>query len=187
MTRIGETAAISVFGPNRRRRRNSPHKGRVLRLAAVYYGRVSLGFYAQGVIKGIPKLSRALVAIEKDVMMLVSTVRSMALLVLPLLLASPAMGQAGPGAPPAVGVITAQKRDGGKHGNQRSHIAQLLRLSPQTGRESSQTSPSLRQSKRAFPFSWVIIPSMMRPPTPLRVGSCTAGPPVSVHRRRHRR
>jgi membrane fusion protein (multidrug efflux system) len=43
-------------------------------------------------------------------MMLVSTVRSMALLVLPLLLASPAMGQAGPGAPPAVGVITAQKR-----------------------------------------------------------------------------
>ena len=88
-----------MFGPNRRRRRNSPHKGKVLRLAAVYCGRVWLGFYVQGVIKGIPKLSRALVAIEKDVMMLVSTVRSMALLVLPLLLASPAMGQAVPGAP----------------------------------------------------------------------------------------
>jgi|SRR5216683_7070123 len=101
MTRIGGTAAISVFGPNRRRRRNSPHKGKVLSLATVYYGRVSLGFYVQGAIKGIPKLSRALVAIEKDVMMLVSAVRSMALLVLPLLLASPAMGQAGPGAPPA--------------------------------------------------------------------------------------
>ena len=109
-TRIGETVAISVFGPNRRRRRNSPHKGKVLWLAAVYYGRVSLGFYVQGVIKGIPKLSRALVAIEEDVMMLVSTVRRMALLVLPLLLASPAMGQAGPGAPPSVGVVTAQKR-----------------------------------------------------------------------------
>ena len=76
-------------------------KEKELRLALVCYGGVSLGFYVQDVIKGIQKLSRALVAIEKDVMMLVSTVRGMALLVLPLLLASPAMGQAVPGAPPA--------------------------------------------------------------------------------------
>jgi membrane fusion protein (multidrug efflux system) len=42
--------------------------------------------------------------------MMVPTLRSMVLLGLPVLLTSPAMGQAGPGAPPAVGVITAQKR-----------------------------------------------------------------------------
>ena len=42
--------------------------------------------------------------------MIVSTLRRMVLLGLPLLLASPAMGQVGPAAPPAVGVITAQKR-----------------------------------------------------------------------------
>jgi hypothetical protein len=67
MTRIGETAAISVFGPNRRRRRNSPHNGKVLRLAALYYGRVSLGFFVQSVIKGISKLSRALVAADQQI------------------------------------------------------------------------------------------------------------------------
>ena len=42
--------------------------------------------------------------------MIVSTLRSMVLSGLPLLLTSQAMGQAGPGAPPAVGVITAQER-----------------------------------------------------------------------------
>src|ERR1700738_901749 len=46
---------------------------------------------------------------ERDTMN-VAFVRGMTLLGKLLLLTSPAMGQAGPGAPPAVGVITAQKR-----------------------------------------------------------------------------
>jgi membrane fusion protein (multidrug efflux system) len=50
------------------------------------------------------------VPIEKDLLMIVSTLGSMVLLGLSLLLTSPAMGQASPGAPPVVGVITAQKR-----------------------------------------------------------------------------
>jgi hypothetical protein len=52
----------------------------------------------------------AAVPIEKDILMTVPTLRCMVLLGLPLLLTSPAMGQASAGAPPAVGVITAQKR-----------------------------------------------------------------------------
>jgi hypothetical protein len=58
-------------------------------------------------------------------------------------------------------------------------------VATQTRSVISQTSPSLHQSKRTFPFSWVIIPSMIRLPTPFRVGSCTAGPPLSVQSRRN--
>jgi len=56
----------------------------------------------------------------------------------------------------------------------------------QTGKVISQTSPSARQAKRVSPFSWAIICSVTRPPKPLRVGFCTAGPPVSVQRRFNR-
>jgi hypothetical protein len=51
----------------------------------------------------------------------------------------------------------------------------------------SQTRPSARQPKRVLPFIRAIICSVTRLPKPLRVGSCTAGPPVSVQHRCNRR
>jgi hypothetical protein len=44
----------------------------------------------------------------------------------------------------------------------------------------SQTRPSACQSKRALPFSWPIISSIIRVPNPRCVGFFTAGPPVSL-------
>ena len=52
-----------------------------------------------------------------------------------------------------------------------------------TFRVISQTRPSTRQSKRIFPECPAIIRSIIRPPKPLRVGSCTFGPPVSFQSR----
>ena len=63
----------------------------------------------------------------------------------------------------------------------------LCELQTSSHRECNfQTSPSLRQSKRTFPFCCTIICSMIRPPSPFRVGSCATGPPVSIQRRRNR-
>ena len=57
---------------------------------------------------------------------------------------------------------------------------------PHTGRLTSQTSPSLRQLKLTCPFCWTIICSMIRLPSPVRVGSCATGPPFSIQRSRNR-
>ena len=50
----------------------------------------------------------------------------------------------------------------------------------------SQTRPSARQSKCVFPECLAIIRSIIRPPNPMCVGSCTFGPFNSAQRRCNR-